>query len=778
MSAYEQGKENAIVNVALTPLEQPKITGLKLRSDIILGDFIFNTIDEYNVVWVITDIKGWFQHPSADMPDIPRGFGDGSYDVQGRYAARDITLEGVFLTPTPSLVEAARDRLVEATNLVYRGVWLKTGTNPLRASFCRLSGSVEIQTTTARGRTEFSIGLRAADPIKYLWDDTNPEGYQFVEIPVSNINSAGTGSGVVENVGNYTVPCTLEIIGPLTAPATIFNETTDELLIITQGLKGSIAAPIVNKQLTFNQEVLKDIATLTTSVEHKFTAGDSVFISGVGGAFDGEFVLLSTPTTTTFTYETEAASIKNVLAKSLVSSVATLETTQPHGFNNGDQITVTAVDGTFDGTYTVVSTPSVSSLTYAKTRVPPRSVVSTTLTGNTATLSTSDVHEFISGESVTVSGIDVNYNGVRTIIATPTPNSFTYAATRTNAREVSNKVMVSDEITLTTTAPHGFIVNEPVNIVGIDITFNGGYVVGSIPTASTFTYKRVRSTSKSVLIKSLTANVATITTSEPHGYLAGESVTVEGVDATFNGTYTIIALPSNTTFTYAKTSADIAPTSVDSSGFVKSSSRRIASSSLTNNVATITTTNSHGVLTGEVITISNLNATYNGTYNVLSVPNLNSFTYSKVNADIPLANAAAGAFVAMSGNVTSAAVVSTGLATVNGILPTAAATGVATVSANIPRVASAGEVIKKNDVQFTPGVSGASAVLPADVLEINTQDREVSFNGETEGARARVEVLADFIKLSPGNNIINFNDGGNSEGTATLRISYRSGWLA
>jgi len=103
--------------------------------------------------------------PSAEMPDIPRGFGDGSYDVQGRYNARDLVLKGVYLVQTPSQVEAARDKLIAACDLVYKGTWLKTGNDPIRASWVRLSGEVRINTLNSRGRTEFEIGLRAADPI-------------------------------------------------------------------------------------------------------------------------------------------------------------------------------------------------------------------------------------------------------------------------------------------------------------------------------------------------------------------------------------------------------------------------------------------------------------------------------------------------------------------------------------------------------------------------------------------------------------------------------------
>ena len=137
---YNRSQENAIVNKSLTNLPFPHLTGMKLQGDIALGDFLFNTIDEYGVIWVITDIEGWWQHPEPIMPDIPRGFGDGSYDIKGRYNARIVNLTGTFLTPTPDLVEAARDRLIAATNLVYRGAWLKTGieSDNKRSSFVNI----------------------------------------------------------------------------------------------------------------------------------------------------------------------------------------------------------------------------------------------------------------------------------------------------------------------------------------------------------------------------------------------------------------------------------------------------------------------------------------------------------------------------------------------------------------------------------------------------------------------------------------------------------------
>lgn len=59
--------------------------------------------------------------------------------------------------------------------------------------------------------------------------------------------------------------------------------------------------------------------------------------------------------------------------------------------------------------------------------------------------------------------------------------------------------------------------------------------------------------------KSLSGNVATLTTNRPHPFNIGQSITVAGVDSTFNGTYTITGV-GRTTVSYAKTNADVAST--------------------------------------------------------------------------------------------------------------------------------------------------------------------------------------------------------------------------
>ena len=257
-----QATETTLVNRSLTPLPPPVFTGMKLQADISLGSLVFNTIDSNNVIWVITDIEGWWGHPDPDIPDITRGWRDGSYDARGRWAARQINLTGVFLAPDPSLVAVARNTLIVATSLVYDGAWLKTNENPTRASFVRLSGKPEIQTVNARGRTEFSIGLRAADPVKYSWNDNDPEGYDNTVIACKNTSTGATGQATITNVGNTPVSVFLTVTGRLYGPTTIANTTTGEVLTINDAQPSGSLLEID----TYEREVSFDNSTVGARV--------------------------------------------------------------------------------------------------------------------------------------------------------------------------------------------------------------------------------------------------------------------------------------------------------------------------------------------------------------------------------------------------------------------------------------------------------------------------------------------------------------------------------
>lgn len=780
--SVNQDFESYYVNLGLTPKPVDEINKLQLNEDIVLNDFVFNTIDSDGVVWVVSDIEGWWTTPEAEVPEIARGLGDGSYDIEGRYSSRTLTISGSFLTTDRAKVEAARDRLVDAMNLVYKGAWLKTGKTVIRASWVRIVGGISIETINSRGRTNFQISLRAHDPIKYLWNPADPDGYEVVEILAKNSTIEGSGSATITNIGNYPVPCYIEVIGPVASPATIYNRTTDKLIVITQSLKGRFAQRLEAKEISFDESLFKDVATITTRSEHRFSVNDVVSIAGTGEEFDGDRVIVSVPTSTTFTFYGDSADISSISHKSLTSGVATLETTRDYEFVVGDDVVVSGVDAAFNGTYEVTDTPTARSFSYALNRVTQATIVSKVLIANIATLTTSNPHQFVVGETVTIEGVDDNYNGTFEITSVPSSNQFSYTATRTNARDVVTRSMSNDVATLTTAQSHGFIANENVNVSNVGFSFNGGFSIESVPTATTFTYRRVRSTQRNVNIRSRTSNVITLVTTAPHGFIVGEKVTVENVDAAFDGTYTITSIPSTNSFTYAKTGSNLIATAVQS-GLVRSKSRKVVQRDLVANIATLVTEAPHGAFVGEQIIVTGIDSTFNGTYTVLSIPSANTLTYSRVAANVPPLGqgdpALTSAFVEMSGTITSASVTPTGLATVAGSLPFSSASGTASVPSDIVRRISTGSVVKPNDVLFTSGLpNSATATMDADILEIETRNRDVFFNGFVEGARAKIDVLADFIQLAPGENQIEFEDQGSPDGEATMKIYYRSGWLA
>jgi hypothetical protein len=94
----------------------------------------------------------------------------------------------------------------------------------------------------------------------------------------------------------------------------------------------------------------------------------------------------------------------------------------------------------------------------------------------------------------------------------------------------------------------------------------------------------------SVNNKALTSNVATLTTAAAHGLAVDDSVWVEGVDATFNGQYTVTGVPTTTTFTYAKTASNVTSTAVSPVGKVnKVGSINIEAESTLTSTGSITT---------------------------------------------------------------------------------------------------------------------------------------------------------------------------------------------
>jgi hypothetical protein len=63
---------------------------------------------------------------------------------------------------------------------------------------------------------------------------------------------------------------------------------------------------------------------------------------------------------------------------------------------------------------------------------------------------------------------------------------------------VTNKALTSDVATLTTSAVHGYLVGDTVTVSNVDSTFNGTYVITVVGSTTTFSYAKVAANVTSV----------------------------------------------------------------------------------------------------------------------------------------------------------------------------------------------------------------------------------------------------------------------------------------
>ena len=354
--------------------------------------------------------------------------------------------------------------------------------------------------------------------------------------------------------------------------------------------------------------------------------------------------------------ETLGSVTKNVSTKSLTSNVATITTSTAHGFAPFQFVTIalSPADAAFDGTYEIVSTPTTTTFTFAKTtgNIASQATAGTVVTvpgytnaaavfaidadndfaqiafrnsGNGANSSTdyiayanngTDFAGYIdmgitssnfSDPEFTITGANDGYIFLEAPVGTTGPGNLVFA---TGDKGTENKIVfaaggLSSDNTQMSITPDvnvhieiptpstssttgaltvvgGVGIQGSVNVQGNmsivgNLTFGGGAtttdnlaVVAPMIFSGTGNQSdtvdeglvveyatTISAIVKTVSNKALTSNVATLTTSAAHTYLVGDVVVVSGVDATFNGTYSIVAVPTSTTFTYDKTATNV-----------------------------------------------------------------------------------------------------------------------------------------------------------------------------------------------------------------------------
>lgn len=516
-------EESAIVNKALSVKEPQTIGTLQLNADVFLSDLVLNTIDEDNVLWVCTDIDGWWGHSAPEMPDITRGVDDGSYDVQGRYQARTLVLAGTFIPPSPEDMPAARDKLVAVTDLVRKGAWLRTNENPTKAAFVRLNGQPKITTVNPRGRTDFEIPLKSGDPIKYHWNDADLGGAGLTSVVVNG----NVPAGIATNIGTSPVTAVFRVTGPMGTNSTIYNSATDETITLVNPLRRAAAVGSVTTAELYNNN-----AVLTTSLQTNIVVGDTIVVSGVGAPFD-----------TASGYYTVNA-VSNELPYTISFPLTGLNI-DPHpvsGLIALSQDDVLEID-----TYE-------KSVTFNGQGIGQRSRLDTLIDwiklapGNNAIALNDNIdaiainHKKSANGTVTLTAEDITYFQVGETINVQLPTQAT----------LLYKQMVNGVATLTTVTNHGFSVGDAITVTSSStsvilaktLTTNGSTSTAvlnvgpdplnpqgtfdfqvndkidvTLPTTTSIIQKEVQSDAQGNVTVILTANA-------PHGFSSGDEVTV------------------------------------------------------------------------------------------------------------------------------------------------------------------------------------------------------------------------------------------------------------
>lgn len=85
-------------------------------------------------------------------------------------------------------------------------------------------------------------------------------------------------------------------------------------------LRPGLWAATTSKTVT-NKALTTNVATLTTGSTHGMTTGEFILVEGVGSPFDGRWTIASTPTTTTLTFAVTAANVTSMAATGTVTEL-------------------------------------------------------------------------------------------------------------------------------------------------------------------------------------------------------------------------------------------------------------------------------------------------------------------------------------------------------------------------------------------------------------------------------------------------------------------------
>jgi len=260
---------------------------------------------------------------------------------------------------------------------------------------------------------------------------------------------------------------------------------------------------------------------------------------------------------------------------SVSNGVAIIVTEEAHGFKQDDFVKVTFTNPSVDGTHKIIAVTSPTSFSYI---VAAPNVGSTSITSGAAR-KLIDTYDFVR-DLVFQVATDIS------VTTDARPGFFANDVIepgKTLELSVISKKRDEGLVTIKTLEDHELVPGQEFELVEVDSTFNGYHTVTQVPDSKTVVFEdrgaNIPLTTLPgmrtffVTNKSLTSNVATVTTHIPHGVGAGQSITLSGVDSFFNerldenfdGTYIVTAATSNT-LSYTKENVRNIPSAAVSGG--------------------------------------------------------------------------------------------------------------------------------------------------------------------------------------------------------------------
>jgi len=220
-------------------------------------------------------------------------------------------------------------------------------------------------------------------------------------------------------------------------------------------------------------------------------------------------------------------------------------------------------DFDYNGYYTVATAPNDYTFTITGTSIPNGTY------NNVTVYSRVDTYDYV---RQLLDEILVDFSGISF------PNTEIEPA-QTEKHQITSITAPGGVTTITTATAHNIVPTQTIEIYNVNGTFNGVWDVTSVPSSTTFTIDSsstasVSTLTRTVTTKSVTDFLATLTTSGAHGFTAGQTVTISGVDdptsfvSIFDGDFEIYTTPTSNTFTIDVADSDLASTAVASGSAV------------------------------------------------------------------------------------------------------------------------------------------------------------------------------------------------------------------